>query len=101
MNAVDGDGGFARELLETFVDSCERELGRIEQSVSSGDLESVRAAAHSLKGASANVRAGAIVEAATKLEAAARTSHLQDVTAKAATLAAEIEVAKIFLSSVA
>ncbi len=72
MSITDGDTGFARELLQLFVDSSAEVLRDLDLAMHSGDLHGVQLAAHTLKGSSANLYAHAACEAAGELEAAAR-----------------------------
>ncbi len=43
------------ELVELFLSTSQAELEKIEQGLEAGDIEQVRAASHSIKGASANL----------------------------------------------
>jgi two-component system sensor histidine kinase/response regulator len=72
---IDGDIAFARELVESFVGTGEKALAVMAAALSTGDQTMMREAAHSLKGASANLRATAATSAAADLEEAARLRH--------------------------
>jgi len=99
LESIDGDTGFARELVGAFVGTADRELAAIAAALGSGDAATVREAAHTLKGTSANLRASAAAAAAAQLEIAARTGHSAELSALAATLTAEVRGAIAHLQS--
>lgn len=47
---VDGDRTLLAELAEVFVQDCPQRMQKLEQGVKGGNAESIRQAAHSLKG---------------------------------------------------
>jgi HPt (histidine-containing phosphotransfer) domain-containing protein len=65
------DTDFERELIQTFIRSGDQTLNNIVVSLAGGDLQSVKRAAHSLKGASANLHANTLLDAVKQLEARA------------------------------
>jgi two-component system sensor histidine kinase/response regulator len=65
------DTEFERELVQTFIRSGDQTLNNIVISLAGGDLQSVKRAAHSLKGASANLHANVLLDAVRQLEARA------------------------------
>jgi signal transduction histidine kinase/DNA-binding response OmpR family regulator/HPt (histidine-containing phosphotransfer) domain-containing protein len=71
LDSIDGDAGFARDLTGAFIEVADRELARITAALNAGDAAVLRESAHTLKGASANLRASAITSAAALLESAA------------------------------
>jgi CheY-like chemotaxis protein len=71
LESIDGDEGFARELVDVFIASGDQALAAIAAALGKGDYATVRASAHALKGASTNLRASALSPAAAQLEAAA------------------------------
>jgi HPt (histidine-containing phosphotransfer) domain-containing protein len=71
LDSIDGDAGFARDLTGAFIEVADRELARIAAALNAGDAAVLRESAHTLKGASANLRASAITSAAAQLESAA------------------------------
>ena len=72
MKSMDGDEMLARELVDLFIASGDETLAAIVDALGMRDYAAVGAQAHSLKGASANLRATATAQAAAELEAAAR-----------------------------
>jgi HPt (histidine-containing phosphotransfer) domain-containing protein len=76
---VGGDRQLLVEISRLFVDDAPRHLGRIRQAIDEGDAESLRRAAHALKGAAANFEADGVVSAARSLEDIGRSGRLRDV----------------------
>ncbi len=62
------DEELAREVEATFLEDIPLQLGRLEEAVAAGDRETVRRQAHKIKGAAANLGAGALREAALRVE---------------------------------
>jgi PAS domain S-box-containing protein len=82
--ATGGDPDFERELVEVFLASGDRELAALLAALAADDFGSVRRHAHSLKGASANMRARPLAGAAKELEAAATAGDAGACAAQAA-----------------
>jgi two-component system sensor histidine kinase/response regulator len=92
-----GDAEFERELAETFVSSGDQCLAEIMAALSVSDFDTVRKRAHSLKGASANIHARDLSQAASSLEDAVRENSIPaigalvaDLTEKLAAVNAEL-----------
>jgi two-component system sensor histidine kinase/response regulator len=91
MQATDGDEETALELVELFIASGDETLEAIANALGKRDYAAVSEHAHSLKGASANLRAPAATAAAARLEAAARNgSDTGGINNLAADLRAEV-----------
>jgi two-component system sensor histidine kinase/response regulator len=71
-----GDAEFERELAETFVSSGDQCLAEIMAALKINDFDTVRKRAHSLKGASANIHALDLSQAASSLENAVRENSI-------------------------
>jgi two-component system, sensor histidine kinase and response regulator len=71
-----GDVEFERELAQTFVSSGDQCLAEIIAALKVSDFDTVRKRAHSLKGASANIHALELSQAASSLEIAARENSI-------------------------
>jgi two-component system sensor histidine kinase/response regulator len=71
LESIDGDKGFAHDLLVAFIETADRELAAIAAALASGDAATMRDSAHTLKSASANLRAAGAASAASQLETAA------------------------------
>ena len=67
-----GDSAFERELLEMFLNDAESSLMQLAEAISANSSDMVEELAHYLKGASANVGAIALSQAAAQLERQAK-----------------------------
>lgn len=90
LQSTDGDEGMARELIDLFIASGDETLASIAHALGKSDYATVGAQAHSLKGASASLRAQAASAAAAKLEAAARAGDGTKIPNLAAELRSEV-----------
>jgi signal transduction histidine kinase/DNA-binding response OmpR family regulator/HPt (histidine-containing phosphotransfer) domain-containing protein len=97
FESIDGDLNFARELAGAFVTTSERELASIVAALNAGDASTLRMSAHSLKGASANLRASAASAAAAELELASGSGMSARLAALADNLAEEVRRVVAFL----
>jgi two-component system sensor histidine kinase/response regulator len=75
---VGGDRQLLLEISRLFVDDAPGHLRRIQEALDARDGESLRRAAHTLKGAAANFDASRLVDAARSLEELGRTGKLSD-----------------------
>ena len=73
-----GDSAFALRMIEQFLSRADADVAQVEQTLAAGDADVLRAKAHALKGAAANVSADAFCGHATRLEAAAREGDLDE-----------------------
>lgn len=71
------DSEFEAELLNIFLQDAQDSLQKLERAIASKSLQAVEEAAHSLRGASANVGAIALATVALQLE---QTAHEGDIT---------------------
>jgi two-component system, sensor histidine kinase and response regulator len=99
LDSIDGDKVFARDLAEAYIGTGNRELAAISAALGAGDAASLRESAHSLKGASANMRASATTSAAALLESAAASGKSAEIPELAETLTAEVKRTIAFLRS--
>src|SRR6185436_8421445 len=90
MKSMDGDELLARELVDLFIESGDETLAAIVNALGANDYAAVSEQAHSLKGASANLRATAAAEAAAKLEAAAKAGDVPNVSSLTTALKSEV-----------
>jgi HPt (histidine-containing phosphotransfer) domain-containing protein len=67
------------ELLAIFIETSESDLLKIQEGVSNGEAEQVADAAHSIKGASANLGFIDISSDAKSIEQEAHNNHLVDL----------------------
>jgi PAS domain S-box-containing protein len=70
LESIDDDTHFARDLLTAFIAAADRELAMIAAALVREDTAAMRESAHTLKSASANLRAAAAASTAAQLEAA-------------------------------
>jgi HPt (histidine-containing phosphotransfer) domain-containing protein len=101
LHSIDGDKGFARDLADAFIGTVDREVTAIISALGSGDATAVRNSAHTLKGASANLRASAAAAAAARLEAATGAGMSAEVPALADDLITEVRRTIAYLRSAA
>jgi two-component system, sensor histidine kinase and response regulator len=99
LESIDGDTGFARELLAAFIATADRELAMIAAALGREDMTAVRESAHSLKSASANLRAIAAATTAAQLEAVAVSGERTRIAALAEKLTTEVRKAIDYLNS--
>jgi len=88
---VGGDRDLLAEISRLFVDDAPRHLEKIRQALDARDGESLRRAAHGLKGAAANFDADDVVNAARALEEMGRTGEFDAHDAVWQTLTLETE----------
>ena len=69
--ADEDDPDLVKEIIELFLEDSAIRMGQIEESVASDGVDAIRAAAHALKSASANVGALCFSTACANLESAA------------------------------
>ncbi len=81
-----GGEDFLREITDLFCSETPAQIGRIERALKSGDLDSVRHEAHSLKGSSLSMGARRISALCVQIEEAVK----QNAAARAVTLASDL-----------
>ncbi|MGH9141215.1 MAG: response regulator, partial [Vicinamibacterales bacterium] len=86
---VGGDRELLAEISRLFVDDAPRHLSKIREALDARDGESLRRAAHGLKGAAANFDADGVVGAARALEEMGRTGEFDTADAVWQTLTLE------------
>jgi len=72
VEACDGDAEFIQDILTDYLLEMTGYLSTMDALIKQADVQSLLRAAHTVKGASANVGAARVRETATKLEALAR-----------------------------
>jgi HPt (histidine-containing phosphotransfer) domain-containing protein len=78
LERVGGDRELLAEISRLFVDDAPLHLNRIRAALDARDGESLRRAAHGLKGAAANFDAEGVVAAARALEEIGRTGQFDE-----------------------
>lgn len=79
LDRVEGDMELAAEIAEMFLEDAADNMDKIRQAVSRKDFGALGRAAHSLKGASANLAGMRVRQAAADLERAARENKPESV----------------------
>jgi len=91
MEQLGGDRDLLTEVLGIFLKDVPRKLDSLRESLERNDREGIRIAAHSMKGASANIAAERVRGVAYQLEQMALTGHIEQIREKIETLEAELE----------
>ena len=100
LRALDPDGGdvFLREVAGIFIEDTPKRLAELDQSLAAGDVPTFIRAAHSIKGASANLGAVALRAAAERLEHQGKTGGLAGVADLVTAVKTEFERARVALN---
>ena len=91
LDRLDGDEELARQLITLFLGEYPRLMDSLRVSVSGGDPEAVRRAAHAAKGCIANFVDGGPQATAYRIEQLGTARTLDDVPALVAQLEREVE----------
>ena len=76
LRHVEGDRELLDEIVRIFSDECPRNMTEIQNAIRAADSSALERAAHTLKGASANLCATGVTRAAADLEHSARAGDL-------------------------
>lgn len=85
------DNSFLRDLIQIYLEDAPRRLKEIEEALARGDARQLVAAAHSLKGSSANFGAASLRSRCEQLESLGRRESLEPATAELPGLREELE----------
>jgi len=85
-----GDEDLLKEVLQIFMDDMPRKLYELHNACESRDRERMRRAAHSIKGASANIAAECVQAVALEIEKMAPEADLDSIGERINTLEAEM-----------
>ena len=101
LRMLDPDGGdtFLREIIGIFIEDTPLRIAEIDKSLAAGDAPTFIRAAHTIKGASANVGASALRAVAEQLESRAKKDGLVDVTALVTELKTAFASAQVALQA--
>jgi HPt (histidine-containing phosphotransfer) domain-containing protein len=99
LASIEGDEAFVGDLIDAFITTADRELTAIAMALRTGDADSLRESAHTLKGASADMRASAVTAAAAELESAAGSGASARIPSLANKLATDVGRATEYLRS--
>ncbi len=90
IEAIGGNETLYRRIVHIYSDDIPGQLEKLKEAVNKGDFEIVRRQSHSIKGASANIRAEQVRVAALQLEKAGQKGDLSDAATLVNTLEEEI-----------
>lgn len=96
LDQVEGDVELLQELLTILLQSCATDLARMKQGVVDGIPAQVRAAAHSIKGASASLGISGLRDLALSIELDAKQGNLEWVDRRISRLEKMLEELKKF-----
>ncbi len=99
LDAAAGDKHFCQELIELFFADSEKRFLSLEKSLADGLTDGVKAEAHSLRGASANLGAGGLSKIFAEIEDKAAEGRLEQCVQAVSQVKKELERVKSFLSS--
>ena len=99
LEAVGGDQAFLAELIDTYLEDSPNLLSTIQSSLTLGEVDELRRAAHSLKSNSANFGAQKLAYLCKELEESARRSELDGAAGHVAQILAEYQKVKQALVS--
>ncbi len=88
---LDGDMELLEEVVQVFLETTPIMLADLNEAVKSGNAAEITAAAHSIKGASANIGALIVSETARKLELMGKTEEIADAAKETEELIQEID----------
>jgi two-component system sensor histidine kinase/response regulator len=100
LERVDGDDALLCVIVEVFLEDFPNSIRVIEEACATQDAAKLRGAAHALKGASANISAEQLREAAHHLEEIGAEGRLADAAASVARLNEAIVVLKPVLERI-
>lgn len=100
LEMIGGDPEDLAELLDDYREAAPELATQIRTAAASGDLDSLRIAAHTLKSNAGDFGATRLSALCAELEHACRNGDVPDSDMKAAAIAAEEETARESLSSV-
>ena len=77
IRACGRQAALVRKIVDTFLDKAPEQLQEVREALEGGEPETIRRAAHKLKGAAANLGAAPLAQLASDLEAAARAGRIE------------------------
>jgi two-component system, sensor histidine kinase and response regulator len=101
LGRIGGDEELLRDLCHIFLEESPKLLRKIQEAVEAGDAQALMQAAHSLKGETSYLGAGATTQAARQLEEMGRNHDLSRASATLAVLKREVGGLQIDLQDMA
>ncbi len=97
LGRLDGDVELWNEIRDIWLEDVDSLMGNVDKALGERASETLRRAAHALKGASANVGATRVAATAKKIELDAPTGDWNTLSVGIETLRSEVEAAKRLL----
>ena len=94
LEITGGDRAFVDELIDTFLEDAERQLGGLATAAEHSQIDALVRPAHSLKSNSVNVGATVLADQCRSLEADARAGHVPDLGPRVAAVTAEFDAVR-------
>lgn len=91
LDMLEGERELLEEIISLFRESTVDRMVDLSASLDAGDVQGVSAAAHSIKGAAANICAERIRSLSTELESMARRGELDGLTELVEALVVEVD----------
>jgi HPt (histidine-containing phosphotransfer) domain-containing protein len=101
LSLDDGEGAALQEIVEEYLTMSAEGRVQLLRALDEGDTHGVEHAAHTLKGASANVGANALAEVCAAMETRARQAQLQGAAVLTERFESELSRARAALQDVA
>ncbi len=101
LEQIGGSTELLREMIEIFQTVYSDDLKNIEESIRSGDAETVRRAVHRMKGSVSNFGKGRAYLAALRMEEEARSNNLSRMDGMLSELRTELEALLVELGNYA
>ena len=99
LERFDGDAEFFREIVAEFLGMLPEQLGSLRAGIENGDATTVERAAHTLKGAAANIGAEKVRDTALHLEEIGRAGELSAIDTVIRQLEADLKHLKDFAAA--
>ncbi len=93
------DDSFLKEVIDIYLSDTPKRIDEIKECLASADAVRLTRAAHSIKGASANLGAQKVIEIAKHIEEKSRRESLEDLEGDIAELVTQFEEVKIALEA--
>lgn len=78
LDGLDGNEELLKRIGSVFYDDIPRQFKKLEEAIENSDVELARRQAHSIKGASSNIRANVLKDTAYELEKAAQKGDMEE-----------------------
>lgn len=97
LERIGGDGSFLQELIDIYIDDFIEKYAQIKQAIEQGDFDTIKEAAHNLKGASGNLGLNALQNTSYSLELSGKEKNIDRARQSLHRLGEEFQRLKDFL----